>query len=298
MSVVLVCWNNRDYLEPCLRSLYRAELRASFDVVVVDNGSTDGSQDMLRTTFPGVCLIENGHNVGLGRASNQGIEATRGRHVLLLNNDTLVNGPSLDAFVDFMDVTPDAAAVGGKLLHADGSLQAGYASFPTLWQELMFVTRLGEWLHPGYPSHGDSTQPKVVGWLSSACLLLRRLALDEVGLLDEEYFIYSDEVDLQYRLARAGWRVYFLPSATTLHYGGRSTDRWRRRRMVYRGRLLFFAKHYGRFRAVLLRALFAAAASARFCFWVLAYVGPAWRCRARAEARSNTDILKLCVHLT
>ncbi|MHB1415271.1 MAG: glycosyltransferase family 2 protein, partial [Chloroflexota bacterium] len=101
MSVVLVCWNNKEYLEPCLRSLYEGGLRSTFDVVVVDNGSTDGSQAMLTERFPEAKLIQNDHNLGLGKASNQGIESTNGRYVLLLNNDTLVNGPSLDTMVEF-----------------------------------------------------------------------------------------------------------------------------------------------------------------------------------------------------
>ena len=151
MSIVLVCWNNKDYLEPCLRSLYDGNLKCSFDVVVVDNGSTDGSQAMLQSEFPQVQIIQNDGNVGLGRASNQGIEFTYGRHILLLNNDTLVNGPSMDTMVEFLDTTPDAGAVGGRLLNSDGSFQAGYADFSTLLEELMIATHLGELLWDGYP---------------------------------------------------------------------------------------------------------------------------------------------------
>ena len=115
LSIVLVCLNNRRYLEPCLQSLYAGGLQSRFDVTVVDNGSTDGSQAMLAAQFPAVQLLQNAGNVGLGRASNQGIEATRGRYILLLNDDTLVNGPSLDAMVRFLDTHPDAAAAGGRV---------------------------------------------------------------------------------------------------------------------------------------------------------------------------------------
>src|SRR5437870_1870122 len=103
ISIILVCWNNKDYLEPCLRALYESNLCSSFETVVVDNGSTDGSQAMLGDKFPMVRLIQNTENCGLSRASNQGIHATEGRYVLLLNNDTLVNGPSLDAMVNFLE---------------------------------------------------------------------------------------------------------------------------------------------------------------------------------------------------
>ena len=114
MSIVLVCWNNKAYLEPCLDSLYDGDLQSSFDVVVVDNGSTDGSQAMLREKYPEVQIIQNDHNVGLGKASNQGIEATKGRYVLLLNNDTLVNGASLDAMVAFWMRTQTPAQSAGE----------------------------------------------------------------------------------------------------------------------------------------------------------------------------------------
>ena len=132
VSIVLVCWNNNKYLEQCLLSLYGSRLYYTFDVVVTDNGSTDGSQEMLREKFPFVQIIQNDHNVGLGKASNQGIEATQGRYVLLLNNDTLVNGPSLDMMVEFLDQTSAAAAAGGKLLNDDGTVQACYNNFPSL----------------------------------------------------------------------------------------------------------------------------------------------------------------------
>src|SRR5512146_2379651 len=117
LSIILVCWNNKEYLEQCLRSLYAAPLKCRFDVFVTDNGSKDSSQAMLREKFPEVGLIQNDRNLGLGKASNQGILASHGRYVLLLNNDTIVNAASLDAMVDFLDHHPAAGAVGGKLLN-------------------------------------------------------------------------------------------------------------------------------------------------------------------------------------
>jgi GT2 family glycosyltransferase len=297
MSVILVCWNNREYLEPCLNSLYAAGLHSSFDVVVVDNGSRDGSQAMLREKFPGVQLIQNNHNAGLGKASNQGIKATLGRHVLLLNNDTLVNGPSLDAMIEFLNAHPEAGAVGGRLINPDGSFQAGYAPFSTLREEFMVATRMGELLMKGYPSHADGSTLEPVGWLSSACLLLRRAALDKVGLLDEEYFIYGDEADLQYRLKQAGWPVYYLSSIYTIHYGGRSMDRWRRRKMVYRGKMLFYQKNYGTVRTGILRLMFAGLSLAKMLVWMIILILPKQKNRASDELSSNIQIIKLCLKL-
>jgi N-acetylglucosaminyl-diphospho-decaprenol L-rhamnosyltransferase len=294
VSVLLVCWNNRGYLEPCLHSLYQSGLRRTFEVVVVDNGSTDGGQKMLREQFPEVRIVQNHRNLGLSCATNQGIRATTGRYVLLLNNDTLVNGPSLEEMVHFMEVTPDAGAVGGKLLNPDGSFQGAAARFSSLWQELLIATRLGEFLWEGYPSHEDDKQENVVDWLSSACLLVRRSAFAEVGLLDEEYFIYGDETDFQFRLKRAGWKVYYLPQVTTIHYGGRSMDRWRRRKMVYRGKMLFYRKNYSTLHAFLLRLVLGGLTLAKTLLWSIAWLLPRSRKTAECELRSNIEVLSLC----
>ncbi len=297
MSIVLVCWNNKDYLGPCLDSLYDSQLRSSFDVVVVDNGSTDGSQEMLRDRFPNVQIVQNDHNVGLGKASNQGIEVTAGRYVLLLNNDTLIDGTSLDAMVNFLDEHPETGAVGGRLLNPDGSFQAGFADFPTLSEEFMIATRLGEYLKPGYPSHADDDQIREVGWMSSACLMLRRGALDKVGLLDEEYFIYGDEADMQYRLQKAGWKVYYLPHVNTIHFGGRSMNRWSRRKMVNRGKMLFYKKNYSPVKTAALRTMLGGLSLFKIGAWTAAGLMPRKRERARKELRSNVDVLKICCKL-
>ncbi len=294
MSIVLVCWNNKNYLEPCLKSLYEGGLRSSFDIVVTDNDSSDGSQEMLREKFPEVKIIQNDHNVGLGRASNQGIEATNGRYVLLLNNDTLVNGPSLDAMVEFLDTHPNAGAVGGKLLNSDGSLQAAGSYFPSLLEEFFIATRLGAFLLPRYNKHKDFNEEKQMDWLGSACLLLRRSVLDRVGLLDEDYFIYGDEADLQYRMKKAGWPVYFIPQATTIHFGGRSMDHWRRRKMVYRGKMLFYRKNYGPVREGVLRVMLGGLTLAKILVWGMTWVSPSHRNQAAKELQSNLEVISLC----
>lgn len=297
LSIVLVCWNNKSYLKACLESLYQREMKCRFDVVVVDNGSTDGSQRMIYSEFPAVRLIQNEENVGLGRASNQGIEATTGRYILLLNNDTLVNGAAFDAMATFLDSMPQAGAVGGRVLNPDGSVQSCYNHFSNLWEEFLIATRLGHCFSEAYPSVIKADTARAVDWMTSACLLLRRTALDEIGLLDEAYFIYGDEVDLQYRLKKAGWQSYYLPLDTIIHYGGRSMNRWSRRKMVYRGKLLFYQKHYGPIHTGALRALFGGLSLAKLLFWLFATVAPARRSQAQKEILSNIDVVKLCCYV-
>jgi len=294
MSIVLVCWNNKEYLDPCLSSLYQGDIKHTFDVFVIDNGSTDGSQAMLREKYPEIKIIQNDHNVGLAKACNQGIQNSNGRTILLLNNDTLVDGNSLDKLVEFMLKTPDAGGAGGKLLNPDKSFQAGYANFSTLSEEFFISTGIGNLIWEGYPSHIDDGKIRVVDWLSSACLLLRRSALDQVGLLDEEFFIYGDEADLQYRLKNAGWSIYYLPDSVTIHYGGRSMNRWRRRRLVYRGKMLFYQKNYGAFKTSALRLMLAGLSLAKLGVWSLLYLVPEKRVRAGQELKSNMDVIGLC----
>jgi GT2 family glycosyltransferase len=298
ISIVLVCWNNKDYLEPCLQSLYDGKLKYTFDVVCVDNGSTDGSQEMLREKFPDVILIENGRNVGLSKASNQGIAATNGKYVLLLNNDTIVNCRALETMYELLESNQAAGAAGGKLLNGDGTFQGGYAKFSNLSEEFMIATSLGARIWPGYPSHHDCQEAKPVGWLSSACLMVRRAALEKVGLLDENYFIYGDEADLQYRLNQAGLPVYYIPYATTIHYGGKSMNRWKRRKMVYRGKLLFYQKNYGWLPTVLLRILLAVLSLLKLIVWVLLLPIKKFRKQAVKEIGSNIDVIKLCLKVS
>ena len=296
-AIVIVCLNNRKYLQPCLRSLFDSAANNSFEVVVIDNGSTDGGPEMVRAFYPEVQLIQNGANLGLGRASNQGIEATRAPYILLLNDDTLVNGESLDLLVDYMRSTPDAGAVGGTLLNPDGSIQSGYNNFPTLWEEFLIATRLGEAIRPWYPSRPGGSETQAVDWMSSACLLLRREALLKTGFLDEAYFIYGDEADLQFRLAKAGWRMYHVPDSVTIHFGGRSMNRWRRRRMVYRGKMMFFLKSYGAFWTYILRGMLAGLTLLKVATWAVLWPFPPLRDRSQRELASNIDVLRLCITL-
>lgn len=297
VSIVLVCWNNKGYLDPCLKSLYDGNLTFTYDVYVVDNGSTDGSQDMLREKYPEVVIIQNEGNVGLSKASNQGIVASSGKYVLLLNNDTIVNAESFNAMVDFMNDHPESGAVGGRLLNEDGSFQSGYGNFSTLWEEILITIGIGDRVKSGYPLHYDAGRTVEAKWMSSACLMVRRAAIDQVGMLKEDFFIYGDEVDLQYRLVKAGWKNYYLPHATTLHYGGRSMNRWKRRKMVYRGKLLFYHKNYGVVQTTILRIVMGLFSLLKLAVWAVVSLAPSLRERAKLELASNLDVIKLCVHL-
>ena len=295
VSIVLVSFNSRKDLEPCIDSIFSAGINAPFEVIIVDNGSQDGTPELVRRRYPLARLIESKTNTGFAGGTNRGVAVSQGDFILLLNNDTLVNGDAINRLVDFMRSTPDAGAAGGKLLNPDGSFQAGYAHFSSLSQELLISLQVGERLWRGYPSHCDSASAKAVDWINAACLLVRRCAFAELGGLDEDYFMYSEEVDFQFRLKHAGWNVYYLPGVHTIHYGGRSQDRWRRRRMVYRGKILFYRKNYRRASELALRMMLASVSAAKLTVWAAARVLGLLPDRAEKEFDSNREVLALCV---
>lgn len=299
LSIALVNWNNRDYLEQCLESIKAAQLPLDYEIVVSDNGSTDGSLQMLTERYRDVIVVQNGKNVGVARGNNQCIHHSSGRYIYILNNDTVVNKDSIVRMVTFLNAHPEAGAAGGNLLNPDGSFQAGFCHFPTLLEEFLIVTHIGKLLNPHFPSH-NGPYPKVreVDWISSASILVRREALEGIGLIDEQYFIYSDETDWQYRLWQAGWTVYYLPEVTTIHHGGGSFKPGGRRfTLVYRGRMLFARKHYGRLYSLIQRIMFAAAALGRQMVWLVLSPASRWKDRARKQLASDRETLRYCLKL-
>ncbi len=254
LSIIIVNWNTRELLAGCLRSVFGSQLPAvssrgetgssaleptqpslpftsatpgllAGEVIVVDNASTDGSARMVREQFPWVRVIENTENVGFARANNQGIGQSQGRYVVLLNSDTEVHAGAFDTLVAFLDTHPSTAGCGPRLLNADGSLQPSCHPILTPGREfwrLVFLDRF--WRRATYAQQrwGFST-PRRVEVIKGACLILRREALAQVGLLDERYFMYTEEMDLCYRLLRAGWELWWVPQALVTHYGEASS---------------------------------------------------------------------------
>jgi GT2 family glycosyltransferase len=243
VSVVVVTWNALPWVEQCLESVRGRE------VVVVDHGSTDGTIDFVRERFPDVRVIEQ-ENKGMGGGNNAGMRAADGRYFFLLNSDAWVIGDGLERLVEFADGHPEAAVVGPKLLNTDGSLQRSARGEPTLWRlatEYLFIRKLAprsRRLNPLYRGDFDHDHVAEVDWLFGPALLVRREAADAVGLFDEDFFMFSEEVDWMTRFRRAGWTVLFFPDAEVVHVGGASHGG----RMYVenlRGHLRFFAKHRG-----------------------------------------------------
>lgn len=292
LSIVIVNYNSAGYTAHCLDSLRQARPALPYEVILVDNASGDGGADELERSYPEVQFIRSQVNRGVTGGNNMGIRAAHGRHILLLNNDTLVLPGTLEQAVSYLDQHPEVGGVGGNLLNADGSFQASYADFPSLWSEFLGATGLHRLVWPYYPSHPPGQTCRTVDWMGTAFMSFRRSALEAVGPVDEAFFMYSDETDLQYRLRAAGWAIVYLPDIATIHYGGKSSSPWNRRHLIYRGKLLFFQKHYGFPRTLLLRLLFAVTALAKAAFW--ASLGRLFirGDRARQEASSYLQVAR------
>jgi N-acetylglucosaminyl-diphospho-decaprenol L-rhamnosyltransferase len=243
VSVVVVTYNSMPELERCLESVSRHE------VVVVDHGSTDGSIELVRERFPGMRLLEQ-ENRGFGAGMNAGMRVAGGRYFLLLNADAWVLGDAVESLCAFADAHPEAAVVGPRLLNPDGSLQPSVRGFPTLWRlatEYFFLRKLApqsRLFNAFFGAGFDHRSTREAEWLGAACLLVRRAAVEEVGYFDEDYFLFSEEVDWCWRFRQAGWKVLFFPGAEVMHVFSATYNPKHFNELV-RGHLRFFAKHRG-----------------------------------------------------
>lgn len=259
LTVIIVSWNVRDLLRRCLESLVLDH--GTLEVIVVDNASTDGSPDMVRTEHPHVRLITNDENRGFPAANNQGLELSQGRTLLLLNPDTEMVGDALATMVGYMDAHPDVGALGPQLRYPDGSLQSSRRRFPTLGAALVESTVVQEWwkdnriLRRYYMSETQDDAIQPVDWLVGACLLVRREAYERVGGLDEGFFMYSEEMDWCRRFKTSGWEIVYLPTAAVIHHEGKSSEQVVAVRHIHfqSSKVRYFRKHYGPVQAEVVR---------------------------------------------
>jgi GT2 family glycosyltransferase len=294
LSIVIVNWNTRDELRACLRSL-RA---TTAEVIVVDNASADGSAAMVRAEFPEALLIANGENRGYAVANNQGIDRAGGAFVMLLNPDTEVPGPAPTAMLEFLRDHPKAGAVAPRLVHPDGRVQESVRGWPTpagLIEEATGLQigdcrlqiggsdKLLSAIDPLQSRYRVSvaglTEPAVVPQPMTSCLVVRRAALEQVGLLDERFPIFFNDVDFCFRLWAVGWEIWYLPAVRVLHHGGASTRQVRPRmiRESHRSLIAFYAKHYrGRLPALVYAATVAAIRLVGTVRWLWALGSGLW----------------------
>jgi GT2 family glycosyltransferase len=253
VAAVVVTYDAMPWLEPCLESV------ADVDTVVVDHGSGDGTLELVRERFPDVRIVEQ-PNLGLAAGWNRGISETRGDYVLILNADAWLLGDALERLLALADERRDAAVLVPRLLNPDGSLQRSVRGFPTVWRiatEYFFLRKLAprsRALNGFYGAGFPHDELRVVDWAMGACMFVRRAAIEQVGPLDEAFFLFGEETDWCYRFAQAGWTTLFFPGAECIHVGG-SSHGGRLLRENVRGLLRFLDKHRGRRQAERARRL-------------------------------------------
>ena len=243
LSVVIVSYNVRSYLEQCLQSVQRALEGTEGEVFVVDNHSDDDSVETVRQHYPWVRLIENQENLGFAKANNQAIRQAQGDYILLLNPDTVVAEDTLHGVLAFMDEHPKAGGAGVMMCYEDGSrAPESRRALPTPW---VAALKMMGFTKRYYLSDLPWDQPCRIEVVSGAFCLLRHEAIKTVGLLDEDFFMYGEDIDLSYRLLKGGWENWYLPYSI-IHYKGRSTRKsdYRYVHVFYQAMLIFFQKHY------------------------------------------------------
>ena len=264
LSVIIVNWNTKELLLNCLESFYRTVKGFTFEIFVVDNGSNDGSPDSVRRKFPEIELIQNQRNLGFARANNEALRRSKGRYALLLNTDVILTNGAVEKLVEFMVHNPTVGVAGGQLINVDGSKQNSFDNFPSLTAEALNKSLLRMLFPQRYPSKRvNYSIPIDVHSVIGACMIVRSRSIQEVGLLDEDYFFFLEETDWCYRMRRRRWRVCHVPQAEIIHLQGRTANLVRDKAKIeyYRSLYLFFKKHKGVVRSMMLRGFL----FTRFC---------------------------------
>lgn len=273
VAVVIVSWNTRELLARAIRSVQTSSDLPS-RIYVVDNASSDGSPEMVAAEHPDVVLIRNAANLGFGQANNQAFAVAQEPYVLLLNSDAELTPGALEALLATMRRHPGTGAVGARLVNADGTFQASYATFPSLMDELLLLGGIAQRiLGPNYPSQPESRslQAQVVDWVGGACMLVSREAIDAIQGFDPDFHLYAEETDFCRRLKSAGFDTRYCPSAVAMHLGGRSTVQRLAEQplLLWRSRLTYFRKHHPPGQAALLALAIRLAYRLRASCWQL-----------------------------
>jgi hypothetical protein len=282
LSIIFVNWNSVDYLRECIASIYENAHGISFEIIVVDNASPQGGVETIHEQFRDVKIIKSPTNVGFAKANNIGFEQSTGSYVLFLNPDTQLLGPTLNILLGHIKSLPDAGIVGCKMLNTDRTVQiTSIQRFPTILNQVINA----EYLQLRWPdcplwSIGPlfSNEAKVVKVevIPGACMLLRREVFAQVGMFSDDYFMYAEDLDLNYKLKQAGYTNYYVGEATIIHHGGRSSSRQKVSQwsttMKYRAMTRYYRKTRGPLYEFMYRATMGCAAVGRLSLLGIAYV--------------------------
>ncbi|NOD36580.1 MULTISPECIES: glycosyltransferase family 2 protein [unclassified Ruegeria] len=279
LSIIIVNWNTAKLLNDCLTSVFASYDSTFMEVIVIDNGSDDNSCDIVRKFFPNVILQQNTQNVGFAAANNQGFQLAKGRFVLLLNSDTLVHGDVLKKSVEWLDAHSDVAAMGCKVLNADGTTQLTCSQYPSILNLILLTSGLWKAPWPRFLGKFQLTYwnrdcEKDVEIISGCYFLIRKEVIDTVGSLDEEFFFYGEETDWCRRIRKAGWRLAFAPVGKITHFGGGSVKKlhYRKDIMLSESVVRLHKKHGGLLAAYSAYLILLTFNSSRALYWNIKYL--------------------------
>jgi GT2 family glycosyltransferase len=259
LTLSIISADNTDLLLPCLRSIYDTTHNTNLEVWVVDNASTDGTAAAIEAAFPTVKSIQNEVRLGFSTNNNLVLDKGLGRYLMLLNDDTLILGSALDEMVAFMETHPKVGAVSCAQINPDGSWQHAFGRFPNPFIEGLWPS--ANWSHR---LMRRQEEPFEVDWVCGAAMLVRREVIGQVGVLDPAFDpIYSEEVDWCYRIKAAGWKIFLLPHAQIIHYGGQTMNR------AMPSKVLFFRKHHGNGAATLYKVILGCSTTAKLLWWTV-----------------------------
>ncbi|MBX4187465.1 MAG: glycosyltransferase family 2 protein [Candidatus Doudnabacteria bacterium] len=245
LSIILLNYNTKDLTCKCLRSVFASEINFVYEVIVADNGSSDGSIQMIQQEFPQVILIENKANLGFSKGNNAAMKQAVGRYFLLLNTDTEIKPDALDESVKYLDEHPDVGIVGGKVLLPDGSLdKASRRRFPNPWNS--FLRLFGLKKFSDYNIDLPIDQIAEVDAVMGAYLMIRKSITEKIGLLDEDYFMYGEDLDWCWQVKQAGYKVVYYPKAEITHYkyGSSQLIPFQTIQLAHQAMKIFYRKHY------------------------------------------------------
>lgn len=322
LTISIVSYNTSALLRDCLNSVYENIRDIKLEVIVVDNNSTDKSAEMLKKGFPQITLIQNKENVGFAKANNQALRKSKGRSFLLLNSDTVLSPNSLNTMVNFIDSHPKVGVVGCRLFYPDGSVQPWPCISSNVWSSLWlalfgllnvkrllpgprFRSFLGRYFRrimdkgmASYLGHyWDNRSVQEVDQVSGACLLARRSAIEQTGLLDENFFMYGEDIDWCIRMKQEGWKVYLLSDVKVIHYASQSFKETSNPPLLqkYKSMYYFFEKHYGRKAAISLKILVISSMLIKEGFFLVTYLLSSKREESKMRLKSGFDLIKFSI---
>lgn len=273
VSIIIVNFNTKQLTLDCISSILKSKTKYHYEIILVDNASSDGSVEAIHSEFPEVSVIANKQNVGFSKANNQGMKVASGRYILLLNSDTVIEPNTLEIMIRFMDSNPRVGASGCKLILPDGSLDdACKRGFPTPLASFYYAFGFSK-LFPNHPkynqyklTHLDPDEIHEVDCLVGAFMMVRREVIEQIGGLDEEFFMYGEDIDWCYRIKQAGWKIVYYPKTTVIHYKGASSRR-KPFKIIYefhRAMVLFHRKHYAQKYSFIVNGLVYAGITTKF----------------------------------